>query len=141
MKTSILKDSNIESKIGMKLKKIPPTIEAVLEKAFGLGIEKAKVIDISTVVVEKWVRWKCLYGCPFYDKDAYHPPIAPDINETRQVLSEYTKAILLNSSKGKALSDIALRLEEEAYHMGFYKAFAFTALPSGPDEIANTGAT
>jgi hypothetical protein len=141
LKTSILNDSNIEGKIGMKPKKNPPSIEAVLEKAFGLGIEKAKVIDISTVVVEKWVRWKCLYGCPFYDKDAYHPPIAPDINETRQVLSEYTKAILLNSSKGKALSDIALRLEEEAYHMGFYKAFAFTALPSGPDESANTGAT
>ncbi|MFH1491191.1 MAG: DUF2284 domain-containing protein [Pseudomonadota bacterium] len=125
----------------MKPKKNPPSIEAVLEKAFGLGIEKAKVIDISTVTVGKWVRWKCLYGCPFYNKDAYHPPIAPDINETRQVLGEYSKAILLNSPKGKALSDIALRLEQEAYRMGFYKAFALTALPSGPDEGANTGAT
>lgn len=117
------------------------SIEAVLEKAFDLGVEKAKIIDTSTVTVEKWVRWKCLYGCPFYNKDAYHPPIAPDINETRQVLGEYSKAILLNGHKGKALSDIALRLEHEAYHMGFYKAFAMTALPSGPDEGANTGAT
>ncbi|MBU2621244.1 MAG: DUF2284 domain-containing protein [Proteobacteria bacterium] len=142
MKRSLLEDSNnIEGKIGMKPKKNPPSIEAVLEKAFGLGIEKAKVIDTSTVTVEKWVRWKCLYGCPFYAKDAYHPPIAPDINETRLVLSEYSKAILLNSSKGKALSDIAIRLEEEAYHMGFYKAFALTALPSGLDESVNTGAT
>lgn len=131
-----------EKKDSIKISvKNPPSIEAVLEKAFGLGIEKAKIIDISTVVVEKWVRWKCLYGCPFYDKDAYHPPIAPDINETRQVLSEYKKAILLNSSKGKALSDIALRLEGEAYRMGYYKAFALTALPSGSDEGADTGAT
>lgn len=131
-----------EKKDSIKISvKNPPSIEAVLEKAFGLGIEKAKIIDISTVVVEKWVRWKCLYGCPFYDKDAYHPPIAPDINETRQVLSEYSKAILLNSSKGKALSDIALRLEEEAYRMGYYKAFALTALPSGSGESPDTRAT
>jgi hypothetical protein len=138
----ILADAdNTLDQIRMKPKKNPPSIDAVLEKAFALGVEKAKVIDTSTVTVEKWVRWKCLYGCPFYNKDAYHPPIAPDINETRLVLSEYSKAILLNSSKGKALSDIAIRLEQEAYHMGFYKAFALTALPSGPDEGANTGAT
>jgi hypothetical protein len=142
MKKPILADvNNIVGQITKNPKKNPPSIEAVLEKAFGLGVEKAKIIDTSTVTVEKWVRWKCLYGCPFYNKDAYHPPIAPDINETKLVLSEYTKAILLNSSKGKALSDIAIRLEQEAYHMGFYKAIALTALPSGPDEGANTGAT
>ena len=142
MKRPILADAdNAADQIRMNPKKNPPSIEAVLEKAFALGVEKAKVIDTSTVTVEKWVRWKCLYGCPFYNKDAYHPPIAPDINETRMVLGEYSKAILLNSSKGKALSDIAIRLEQEAYHMGFYKAFALTALPSGPDEGANTGAT
>jgi len=142
MEKPILADAdNTVDQIGMKPKKNPPSIKAALEKAFALGVEKAKVIDTSTVTVEKWVRWKCLYGCPFYNKDAYHPPIAPDINETQLVLGEYSKAILLNSSKGKALSDIAIRLEQEAYHMGFYKAFALTALPSGPDESANTGAT
>jgi hypothetical protein len=141
-KRPVLMDADIISdRIAMKPKKNPPSIAAVLEKAFALGVEKAKVIDTSTVTVEKWVRWKCLYGCPFYNKDAYHPPIAPDINETRLVLGEYSKAILLNSSKGKALSDIAIQLEQEAYHMGFYKAFALTALPSGPDEGADTGAT
>lgn len=146
-KTTLLKPSILEyvgtseDKTSEKPRKNPPSIEAVLEKAFGLGIEKAKIIDTSTITVEKWVRWKCIYGCPFYNKDAYHPPIAPDIDETRLVLGEYSKAILLNSAKGKALSDIAIRLEHEAYHMGFYKAFALTALPSGPDEGTNTGAT
>jgi hypothetical protein len=141
-KKPILEDScNMENKVGIKPKKNPPSIEAVLRKAFELGIENAKAIDTSTVTVEKWVRWKCLYGCPFYGKDSFHPPIAPDIHETRLVLSEYSKAILLNSSKGKALSDIAIQLEQEAYQMGFYKAFALTALPTGPDENADTGAT
>lgn len=108
-----------------------PSIEAVLDKAYALGCEKAKIIDASTVIVEEWVRWKCLYGCPFYNKDAYHPPFAPDVDETRRVLSQYTKVILLNGPKGKAITDIAVRLEGEAYRMGFYKAFALTALPSG----------
>jgi len=117
------------------------SIEAVMDKAYALGCEKAKIIDTSTVIVEKWVRWKCLYGCAFYNKDGFHPPFAPSIDETREVLSGYTKAILLNGAKGKALTDIAVRLEGEAYQMGFYKAFALTALPSGSGGGPTPGAT
>lgn len=112
-------------------KRTRPSIEAVVEKAYALGCEKAKIIDTSTVIIEKWVRWKCLYGCPFYNKDGFHPPLAPGVDETQEVLNEYAKAILLSGPKGKALTDIAVRLEGESYHLGFYKAFALTALPSG----------
>lgn len=108
-----------------------PSIEAVIEKAFALGSEKARIIDTSTIVVEKWVRWKYLYGFPFYNQHGYHPPVAPSVEETKEVLGTYTKAILLNGPKGKEITDIAVRLEGEAYKMGFYKAFALTALPSG----------
>ena len=118
-----------------------PSIDSVLEKAYAIGCEKAKIIDTSTVIIEKWTRWKCLYGCPFYNKDGYHPPFAPSVEETKEVLGEYTKAILLNGSKGKALTDIAVRLEGEAYKMGYYKAFALTALPSGAGGETNPGAT
>ena len=122
-------------------KRTIPSIEAVVDKAYALGCEKAKIIDASTVIIEKWVRWKCLYGCPFYNKDGYHPPFAPGVEETKEVLSEYTKAILLNGPKGKAITDVAVRLEGEAYQMGFYKAFALTALPSGSGGESNSGAT
>ena len=122
-------------------KKTMPSIEAVLEKAYAIGCEKAKIIDTSTVIVEKWTRWKCLYGCPFYNKDGYHPPFAPSVEETKEVLGEYTKAILLNGPKGKELTNVAVRLEGEAYQMGFYKAFALTALPSGTGGESNSGAT
>lgn len=116
-------------------------IEDLLERAHNLGAEKAKIIDTDTIVVEKWVRWKCLYGCPLYDKDAYHPPVAPDTESTREVLKEYAKAILLNGSDGKALTETAMRLEGEAYHMGYYKAFAMTALALGGGTATNPGAT
>ena len=107
-------------------------MEALVKRALELGAEKAKVIDTGTVSVDEWVRWKCLYGCPFHGKDAYHPPCAPDAESTRKVLKEYRKAILMNSPKGKALTEAAVRLEGEAYHMGYYKAFAMTAITSGP---------
>ncbi len=130
-----------EKKIHTKKMKAPPSISAVVDRAFALGARKAKIIDTATVIVEKWVRWKCLYGCPFYDKDGYHPPFAPGVEETIEVLGSFTKAILLNGPKGKDLSDIAVRLEWEAYRMGFYKAFALTALPSGSGEKSDAGAT
>jgi predicted DNA binding protein len=107
-------------------------IEDILNKAFELGAEKAKVVDTDTVVVEEWVRWKCQYGCALYEKDGFHPPLAPDAETTKKILKEYSKAILINGPKGKALTEIALRLEGEAYNMGFYKAIALTALSSGP---------
>lgn len=43
----------------------------------------------------------------------------------------------MNGPKGKALTDIAVRLEGEAYQMGFYKAFALTALSSGSEGESN----
>ncbi len=107
-------------------------MESLLNRALELGAEKAKSIDPATVVVEEWVRWKCQYGCPLYDKDGFHPPCAPDAESTRKVLKEYSKVILINGPKGKLLTEVALRLEGEAYHMGYYKSFAMTALSSGP---------
>jgi hypothetical protein len=131
----------VDEKMPIVEKSTSPSIEAVIDKAYALGCEKAKVIDTSTVIVGKWVRWKCLYGCPLYNKDGFHPPFAPSVDETKEVLHEYTKAILLNGPKGKALTEIAVRLEGEAYQMGFYKAFALTALPSGSGEESNPDGT
>lgn len=111
-------------------------IDHLLQRSLTLGAEKAKIIDTSSVVVEEWVRWKCLYGCAFYGKDAYHPPCAPDADSTRKVMKEYSKAILMTGCKGKALTEVAVKLEGEAYHMGYYRAFAMTALSSGPEGAA-----
>lgn len=106
-------------------------IEGLVDDAVRLGAEKAKLIDTSTVAVQDWVALKCRYGCMFYDKDGYHPPFAPDPSTMRGVLGEYSKAILLNGPKGKALTEAVVKLEGEAYGKGFYKAFALTSLSSG----------
>lgn len=115
-------------------------MEYLVNRALELGAEKAKLIDAETVVVAEWVRWKCQYGCPLYDQDAFHPPLAPDAASTKKVLGEYTKAILLNGPNGQTLSAAAVRLEGEAYHRGYYKALALVALvPGGGAACAPSG--
>jgi hypothetical protein len=106
-------------------------MEYLLQRALELGAEKAKIIDTETVVLADWVRWKCQYGCPLFEKDPFHPPLAPDAASTKKVLGEYTRAILLNGPNGQTLTEAAVRLEGEAYHRGYYKAFALTALAPG----------
>jgi hypothetical protein len=115
-------------------------MEYLLERALELGAEKAKIIDTETVVVADWVRWKCQYGCPLFEKDPFHPPWAPDAASTKKVLGEYTRAILLNGPNGQTLTEAAVRLEGEAYQRGYYKAFALTALaPGGGAACAPSG--
>lgn len=114
-------------------------IDALLHRAITLGAEKTKLIDTDSIVVEKWVKWKCIYGCPLFGKDGYHPPNTPDIDETKEVIGEYSKAILLNGADGRLLTEVACRLESEAYRMGYYKAFAMTALPAGSGSTSAAG--
>ena len=111
-------------------------METLLKRAVELGADKAKMIDPATIVVEEWVRWKCQYGCQLYEKDAYHPPCAPPAESAKKVVTEYSKAILMNGPKGKELTEAVVRLEGEAYRLGYYKAFALTALSSGPADAA-----
>ncbi len=103
----------------------------LINKAIELGVEEAKIIDSNTVSVAEWVRWKCQYGCPFYEKDSLHPPLAPNAEETKKVLKEYDKALFLNGTNGPQLSQLAVKIEHEAYSIGLYKAFALLSLPFG----------
>lgn len=117
------------------------TVEDLLARSLALGAESAKIIDTGTVAVEKWVKWKCMYGCPMYAKDRCHPPATPDLEEVREVLGEYSRAILLGGRDGRFLSEVACRLEGEAYRSGFYKAFALIALPPGTESGTAPGGT
>ncbi len=114
-------------------------MEILLDRALEMGADQAKIIDVDSVAVEEWVLWKCQYGCPLFNKDQLHPPCAPGAGSTRKVLSEFSKAILLNGPKGKKLSQVALYLEGEAYHAGYYKAFALIALASAAEVASASG--
>jgi hypothetical protein len=57
----------------------------------------------------------------------------------KKVIREYDQAILMNGPKGKVLTAV-VKLEGEADHMGYYMAFALTALSTGPSDPSNPGA-
>jgi predicted metal-binding protein len=103
----------------------------LVDEALELGIEKTKVIATDTISVGRWVQWKCQYGCSFYKKDDFHRPGAPDVEEMKEVIQEYDKALLLNGSNGTELSKMAIELESIAVDLGYYKAFALISLPFG----------
>lgn len=107
------------------------SLDDLVRKAIEQGVEEAKVIDTSTITVSEWVQWKCQYGCVFYDKGAFHPPLAPRAEETKRVMKEYNKALLLTGPIGPELSRQAIKVEHLAYSLGYYKAFALLALPYG----------
>jgi hypothetical protein len=121
------------------IKNVPKDpFEYLMAKSIELGAEKAKIIDTENIFVGNWVQWKCKYGCPLYGKDACHPPLVPSAEETKKVVKEYSKALLIKGAKGSALSSVALSIEHEAVKQGLYKAFALIALPYGQADEGQT---
>jgi len=57
-------------------------LEKYCEKAIQAGATHAKVTHPSTVVTAPWVRFKCLFGCPY--KHRYScPPHTPSRRRRR----------------------------------------------------------
>lgn len=69
-------------------------LQAILEKAHELGLE-AHVLNVSCIPVENRTRLKCAYGCRGYGKRLSCPPHVMPVDEFRQILKEYSTAILL----------------------------------------------
>lgn len=105
-------------------------IRKLPSRAIELGAVEAKVINASSVAVRDWVRLKCQFGCGGYGKCLTCPPYSPTPEQTRRILSEYSKAILMRFEPGgRGSHNVVAELEREAFLMGYYSAFG---LASGP---------
>jgi predicted metal-binding protein len=110
-------------------------LEKYCANALQCGATHAKIIHPSTVVTGAWVRFKCLYGCPY--KDRYScPPHTPTPEETQNVLNSYSRAILFHAEapstkerneKMTAYLDYLVKMEGELFKDGYYKAFVMLA--------------
>ncbi len=107
-----------------------------------LGFLEAHLTETSDIVTARWVRLKCRYGCAKYNTSWCCPPAAPNLQMTRDILSEYELAILLVSentnehfyrnSPSKRRIQIkqwksTIALERKLFLMGYYKAFGLPA--------------
>jgi len=109
-----------------------PGAEALRRKALDMGAKHAVLVNPRDVVTGEWVRLKCQYGCGGYGCCLTCPPHSPLPAQTRRLLDEYKSGLLIHSDGPRAWrtsSDIARKLEREAFLAGFYKAFSFLSGP------------
>ncbi|MFP5213799.1 MAG: DUF2284 domain-containing protein, partial [Acidobacteriota bacterium] len=95
----------------------------------GLGFRNVVPIGVDSVHVPDWTPQRCRFGCTEYGKP-HCPPNSPSPAKTREVLKDYSRALLLEGEP--PTRDFQLRVldaEKEAFTAGFHKAFAYWAGP------------
>ena len=103
-------------------------LESVI-KSIEKGRTVVRVIPARNIAVREWVRLKCMYGCEMFGKSWSCPPAPPSVNEVKDIISWYKKALLIgfetNSlSDQKKTHKTMLEIERKLFLAGFYKAFA-----------------
>jgi len=96
-------------------------------KAMGFG--EVLPIATETIHVVDWTDLRCQYGCERYGQ-GHCPPNSPSPQKTRDVLKDFSHALLLEGEPpGKMFQSRVLDAEREAFLAGFHKAFAYWAGP------------
>ncbi len=99
--------------------------------AIKFGAGDSKIIDVKTVKIAAWVRYKCQFGCSGFGESLTCPPYSPTPELTQKILDCYKKAILVHrrSEDLENMTKVVVQLEKEAFLAGYYKALA---MGSGP---------
>jgi len=104
-------------------------------RARELGAKGGKIISTTAVRTAEWVRLKCLFGCGGYGQALTCPPRSPTPEQTRKLLREYRRALLVRGDEYTDIQKVMASLEREAFLDGYWKALA---LGSGPCELCRT---
>jgi len=109
-------------------------LKQLQNEAIELGATAAKIVPISSVVIDERVQLKCLIPlCDKYNQNLMCPPNLPPVEELRKSLKKYSKALFVqlafekkvNISKAEArrhglrLHRIVNELERKAFSSGF----------------------
>ncbi len=94
-----------------------------------MGFGQVLPIATETIQVADWTDLRCQYGCDRYGQ-GHCPPNSPTPQKTRDVLKDFSHALLLEGEPpGKRFQSRVLDAEREAFLAGFHKAFAYWAGP------------
>ena len=109
-------------------------LEKYCVRAVEGGATHAKQIHISTIVTAPWVRLKCQFGCPNYDKNYCCPPDSPTPEQTKAIIDSYNRSILFHlqapkteerAKRYREYLNMLIRLEGEMFKDGYYKALVY----------------
>lgn len=109
------------------------------QEAITIGATHAVQVYPASVVTAAWVRLKCQFGCPGYNRGYCCPPQTPTPEHMRTILDSYNRAILFhrespctedreNDTPQKYIEQL-IKLEIEMFKDGYYKAFLLVAGP------------
>ena len=98
-------------------------LKGFVRRAIEMGAKQAKIISARSVVTAPWVRAKCQYGCPMHGRRLTCPPYSPSPVQTRKILADFKKAILVEGEMLK-VTPLVAALEREIFLAGYYKALA-----------------
>ncbi len=109
-----------------------PEVAIVLKAGKKYGIDEAMIIYTSKVDVRDWVLLRCKYGCENYGKSHSCPPNSISPDETRRIMREYKRAILVAAKtkdieKQNNFRKALIEMEKALFLKNFYKAFALVA--------------
>lgn len=94
-----------------------------------LGFSRASLLSPEIIHVPGWVDLHCRFGCSSFGKP-HCPPNSLMPEKTREMLQDYSCCLLLEGAPPTGdFQRQVLQAEKEAFHAGFYKAFALWAGP------------
>ena len=94
-----------------------------------LGFRRSRLVSVEMIHIPGWTDVRCRFGCSRYGSP-HCPPNSPSPERTKEIIMDYTSAILLEGEPpAKEFQLRVLRAEREAFTMGFHKAFSFWAGP------------
>jgi len=94
-----------------------------------MGFREVLPIDKQAIHIADWTDLRCQFGCDRYGQ-GHCPPNSPSPQKTREVLQDFSHALLLEAEPpGKRFQRQVLKAEREAFLAGYHKAFAYWAGP------------
>jgi predicted metal-binding protein len=100
-----------------------------------LNAINANYIDTKSIVTGYWVRYKCRFGCPRYNKSLCCPPDSPNVDETRKMISEFSLGLLIHFKSLAEVTKAIVKIEREIFLKNYYKVISFGG---GPCKLCKT---
>ncbi len=121
-------------------------IQKLLEKGKPFGLTEVFLFSVEEIIVAEWVHLKCHYGCKQYNTNWCCPPATPPIETVRNILKDYSIALLLigrkklpyfsRNNQSKRAMQVrcwkgTVSLERMLFLEGYYKAFSLVGESCG----------
>jgi predicted metal-binding protein len=109
-------------------------VEIALSVGKKFGIDEILSIYTSKIDVFDWVEAKCKFGCDRFGSNYCCPPHTFSPEQTRRLMKEYRKAILIFGKEGapeeqKKFKEALVEMEKELAKANYHKAFALVPGP------------